>query len=439
MSLRRTFLAALAAMMLALAVPTMASAASANDAFYKYTGSTPLSNYAPGTVLKSRTVPYHILGLATPLKAQQLLYRAIDAQGRPTVNVTSVVQPSCFLCLNREKVISYQSFYDSLNPDDQPSVAIAGGLSLTGIIPQIETALFSPFLLAGYSIVIPDTQGQTADFAAGPEYGTNTLNSIRAAKSASSVNLSSNAKVVLMGYSGGAIATEWAAELAPTYAPDLNKNLIGASFGGVLVHPAHNLPYVEGTSIWAGVAPMALIGIARSYDIDLAPYVSATGAQLLAKLNKASIVNVLAQYSGLKWTDLVKPQYANPNSIPEFVASANKVIMGTGGTPKVPMQITQGVAGEMEGTPGDKPGIGKGDGVMIAGDVRTLSRSYCGKGVKVKYSEPALSHFGTMAVWLPEAISWTFDRFSLLGPWTIPSNCSSIKPGNSLAPLVYQP
>ena len=116
MSLRRTFLAALAAMMLALAVPTMASAASANDAFYKYTGSTPLSNYAPGTVLKSRTVPYHILGLATPLKAQQLLYRAIDAQGRPTVNVTSVVQPSCFLCLNREKVISYQSFYDSLNP-----------------------------------------------------------------------------------------------------------------------------------------------------------------------------------------------------------------------------------------------------------------------------------------------------------------------------------
>ena len=48
----------------------------------------------------------------------------------------------------------------------------------------------------------------------------------------------------MLGYSGGAIATEWAAELAPTYAPDaldVNARLIGAVIGGVLVDPAHNL------------------------------------------------------------------------------------------------------------------------------------------------------------------------------------------------------
>ena len=28
---------------------------------------------------------------------------------------------------------------------------------------------------------------------------------------------------------------------------------IGAAIGGVLVHPAHNLHYVEGTFFWAGV------------------------------------------------------------------------------------------------------------------------------------------------------------------------------------------
>ena len=98
-------------------IPSMAGAASANDAFYKYTGSTPLASIAPGTPLKTRNIPYHILGFATPLRATQILYRATDAQGRPTVNVTSVIQPTCFLCLNREKVISYQSFYDSLNPE----------------------------------------------------------------------------------------------------------------------------------------------------------------------------------------------------------------------------------------------------------------------------------------------------------------------------------
>jgi hypothetical protein len=423
-----------------------ASAASANDAFYKYTGSTPLSSYAPGKVLKTRTIPYHILGFATPLKATQLLYRATDAQGRATSNVTTVIQPACLLCLNRDKVVSYQSFYDSLNPEDEPSVQIAGGVSLGGMIPQIETALFVPFLAQGMSIVTSDTQGQTADFAAGPEYGTNTLDSIRAAIASPDVQISSSAKVAMLGYSGGAIATEWASELAPTYAPDLNRNLIGAAYGGVLVNPAHNLPYVEGSSIWAGVAPMALIGVARSYGIDMSPYVNANGAALLAKLQKASITNVLGQYPGLTWAQMVKPQYSRPNAVPEFVTAANKIIMGTGGnptgpgsTPRIPMFVGQGTGGELEGTPGDKPGIGKGDGVMIAGDVRTLLRGYCSKGVKVQYNEYGLSHTTSALLWLPQAISWINDRFGLLGPYTIPNNCSGIAPGNSLAPLVYQP
>lgn len=425
--------------LVALVGSSSASAASANDAFYKYTGSKALSSHAPGAVLKTRTIPYHILGFPTPLKATQLLYRATDAQNRPAVNVTTVIQPSCLLCLNRNNVISYQSFYDSLNPDDQPSVQIAGGLSLGGMIAQMETALFVPFLMQGYSIVTSDTQGQKADFAAGPEYGTNTLDSIRAAINSKDTKINKNAKVALIGYSGGAIATEWAAELAPTYAPDLNKNLIGAAFGGVLVHPANNLPYVEGSLIWAGVAPMAMIGIARSYDIDMSPYVNERGAALLKKLDKASITNVLGQYPGLTWAEMVKPQYARPNSIPEFVTAANKVIMGRGATPKMPMLIGQGTGGELEGTPGNKAGIGKGDGVMIAGDVRTLVRDYCAKGAKIQYTEYAGSHILAALQWLPGAIKWVNDRFSIFSSLTLPNNCKKVKVGNSLAPLVYQP
>jgi hypothetical protein len=252
-----------------------------------------------------------------------------------------------------------------------------------------------------------------------------------------SVDLSNNAKVAMIGYSGGAIATEWASELAPTYAPDLNKNLIGAAYGGVLVDPAHNLPYVEGSSIWAGVAPMALIGVARSYGIDLSPYLNAKGVELVNKLQKASIINVLGQYPGLKFADFVKPQYANPASIPEFVVAANKVIMGSG-TPKIPQFVGQGTGGELEGTPANAT-WGKGDGVMVAGDVRTMLRGYCSRGVKVQYKEYGGSHITSALEWLPAAISWVNDRFGLFGPYTIPNNCSSIKPGNSLAPMVYQP
>lgn len=437
-SVKHLLLVALVASIAALMVPSLAGAASSQDAFYKYTGSTPIANYAPGTPLKTRTVSYHILGLATPLKAVQILYRATDSQGRATANVTSVVQPTCLLCLNREKVISYQSFYDSLNPEDEPSVQIAGGLSLTGIIPQIETLLFSPFLLQGYSIVISDTEGQTANFPSGPEYGTNTLDSIRAAIKSPAVNLSSSAKVAMIGYSGGAIATEWASELAPTYAPDLNKNLIGAAYGGVLVHPGHNLRYVEGSSLWAGIMPMAIVGAAKSYGVDLTPYLSDNGLVIYNKLKNASIVNVIGQYPGLKWSDVAKPQYAKPENVLPFVTIANKLIMGQGATPKIPQLIGQGSGGELEGTSGT--GIwGKGDGVMVAGDVRSLAKKYCSAGVKVQYNEYGGSHVTSALEWLPQAISWTFDRFGLLGQYTIPNNCSKIAAGNSLAPLVYQP
>src|SRR5262245_51164280 len=122
LSAKHILLVVVVAAFTALMAPGTSSAASASDAFYQYTGSTPLSSYAPGTVLKTRKISYHIVGLATPLKATQLLYRSTDAQQRPAANVTTVVQPTCFLCLNRDKVISYQSFYDSLNPNDEPSV-----------------------------------------------------------------------------------------------------------------------------------------------------------------------------------------------------------------------------------------------------------------------------------------------------------------------------
>ena len=230
---------------------------------------------------------------------------------------------------DKTRVISFQSAYDSLDRNDQPSHAIAGGLTFGGIVPNVESAVFGLFLTQGFAVIVPDTEGQRADFAAGPEYGMNTLDSIRAAFNSSTVGLPADARIALLGYSGGAIASEWAAELAPTYAPDVNGRLIGAAIGGVLVHPAHNLHYVGGTYFWAGVMPMALIGIARAFEIDFTPYLSPHGLQLFRGMQTTSIVNVLGQprYWRLEWTDVVKPEYPTPESLPLFVTLANELIM----------------------------------------------------------------------------------------------------------------
>ncbi|WP_428342344.1 lipase family protein [Mycobacterium sp.] len=406
-----------------------------DDPFYSYTGSTPLDNITPGTVLNTRRFHYHLFGLPTLLETTQLLYRSTSQTGKPTVNVTSIIKPP--FTFHAGRVISYQSAYDSLNRNDEPSYALWGGLRLGGVITSVEAAVFGPFLAEGYTVIVPDTEGQRADFAAGPEYGMNTLDSIRATLNSSTIP--NDAKVAMLGYSGGAIATEWAAELAPTYAPDADKHLIGAAMGGVLVDPAHNLHYVEESGFWAGVLAMALVGIARAFEIEteLAQYLSPDGARIFREMQTASIVNVLGQYPRLKWSDLVSPDYPAPEDLSLYVRCANKLIMGTGGTPTIPLLIGQGADGALEGTPGNKPGIGPGDGVMIAGDVRTLARDYCARGVPVYYEEyEALSHIWSVPIWLHHSIKWIKERFAGL---PAPQNCPSIREGNPLTPIPDPP
>jgi hypothetical protein len=384
------------------------------DPFYKYEGSTKLKRIAPGTVLKTRSVSFSVVGIPLPVTAVQLLYRSTSELGKPTVNVTSVLLPPAKAA--SPTVVSYQSFYDSLSTEDDPSYAISGGVSMGGEIPQVESVLIAPALLAGETVVVPDTEGEEADFSAGPVYGYNTLDSLRAALSSPATGLASGTKIGLAGYSGGAIATEWAAQLAPTYAPEINSDIVGAAMGGVLVDPAHNLKYVEGSSTWASIIPMSLVGLSRAFHLDLTPYLTEYGQELMNEDQHDSITNE-EQTPGLTWSQLAKPQYPTPETIPVFVRTANKLIVGRTGTPTVPLLIGQG----------------NGGGVMIAGDVRTLAREWCSRGVAVKYTEyQHLGHIEGAGPWLPEAAAWLTERFAGLAA---PQDCAEIAPGNALTPV----
>ncbi|WP_367141161.1 MULTISPECIES: lipase family protein [Streptomyces] len=311
--------------------------------------------------------------------------------------------------------------------------AIAGDVSLGGLIPSGESLVLVPLLLQGYDVVIPDTEGQDADFAAGPEYGTNTLDSIRAAGRSPETGMNADTRFGLVGYSGGAIATHWAAVLAPGYAPEVNRKLVGFTEGGLLVDPAHNLKYVDGSLAWSGVIPMAIAGITRAYGIDLKPYMSGYGLEVYKKLEHASIIDALGRYPGLTWKKMAKPEYANPNSVPELLEAVNKLNLGSAATPTVPGFIAQGNGGVAEGTFSDLPGIGTGDGVMVAGDVRSLARQYCDNGNKsIKFKQyDLLSHVGAAVPWAPLALGWLNDRFAGKPP---PSDCGRIPAGNSLTP-----
>ena len=75
-----------------------------------------------------------------------------------------------------------------------------------------------------------------------------------------------------MGYSGGSLATGWAAALQPVYAPELQKNIVGAAVGGFAANITAIAESVDGT-IFAGLITLALNGLANEYpDLKTAFY-----------------------------------------------------------------------------------------------------------------------------------------------------------------------
>lgn len=390
----------------------------AHDSFYRYSGTTPLARIPHGTALKERSVTLGLLTSSTPLPAEQILYRTTDAVGRPALSVTTVVLPVTGTVA--PKVAAYLSFYDALTPLCDPSYTLRGGSagSLNESTAEIEQALVESLRASGDIVTIPDFEDERLDYVAGTESGMSTLDGITATLSV--LGITTAAPVGLMGYSGGSIAADWASELASSYAPQLH--IVGTAMGGIPVDLAHNLRYVNGSPSWSDVMPAAMIGIARSFHIKLAPYLSAYGKKIVAAESHECIGQFQGAYPNLTVARFVKKRYRHIFRVPILRRTLNKLIMGSApGHPQEPMLM---VAGNADGT---------GDGVMVERDEQQLAYEYCHQGVAVDFEQlMQLNHDAAGAAFFPQGIAYLQTRFAGLPPT---DNCSTIHRGNSLAPL----
>jgi len=385
------------------------------DPFYGYSGATPLPQIAPGTVLKERGVSLSIEGLSIPISAEQLLYRTTGELGQPTVTVTTIIRP--LLSLTGTRIVAYQTAYDALGSECDPSYTLQGA-NPSDSTAQAEELAIATYVLAGFTVTVPDYEGTSLDWAAGQESGYGTLDAIRATESY--LRVSSSTKVGMVGYSGGSIATEWASELAPGYAPQLR--IVGAAAGGVPVDLAHNLIYVNGDDDWSGVIPAVLLSLGQAFGVNLTPYLSAYGEQVLSQVSGECIASFASAYPGLTVQQLLLPQYANPFAVPALVTILNHLIMGSsGGTPAEPLLF--GV-GDSDGT---------GDGIMIDADVAALAHQYCQQGVPVTFTVyPGLPHSDAAVPFEAQALAFLEGRFNGA---PAPNGCATIGAGDSLAPL----
>ncbi len=236
--LARVFFAVAA---LVAATHMMAAPASATpntaDSFY-----TPPADYEasePGTILRIRSIQASFTQLIPMnVDAWQLLYRTTGGDGRPYAAVTTVLKSAAME--RPSAILSFQNMIDALAPHCQPSQALQQGLvpwfdpSATGPIKLTTMANDTPMVAAalarGWAVSVPDFGGVDNNVFTTRQLGYAVLDGIRATEHFESAGLSgSDTRALLWGYSGGAIASAWAAQEHSRYAPELN--ITGAALG----------------------------------------------------------------------------------------------------------------------------------------------------------------------------------------------------------------
>jgi hypothetical protein len=377
------------------------------DPFYKWSGS--LAHDAPGTILRTRTIAFAEGRATTPVKTTQLLYLTTDELGCRTVSVVTVFRPLGKAASTATRLFAYETSYDALGAQCDPSYTLEAGT-------EGETGFIKSYVNSGYTVLMADYEGEDAAYGVGQLSGYQTLDAIRATERWLGVPEVST-PVGMLGYSGGAVATEFASELAPTYAPHLD--IVGVAEGGIPVDLFHNLAYIDNPgSSWTGQIPSYLDGLARGFDIrDLDKYFTPQGIAAAS----ADQTQCSGTFTGLATEQLFKPQYPDIAKIPVFVRIFDRLIMGRSGTPRGPLFIGNGLSDSI------------GDGVTVTKDVQELAYTYCHRGVPVEFHiYKGQNHARAGNPFFEQAQAFLAQRFENR---PFQNGCADIGPGNSIAPV----
>ncbi|MDG3010458.1 hypothetical protein G4X40_09900 [Rhodococcus sp. D2-41] len=340
---------------------------------------------APGTVLRTRPVTIAALGIPTPIRAEQVLLRTTDTHGTPVTTAATVMVPQTRWPDGDRPLVGYQIAIDGLAAKCNPSYSLRRGT-------EAELALIVPLLQRGYAVVVTDYEGPRYAYGAGVMAGQATLDGIRAAERLPGTGLAAAATpVALWGYSGGGQATGWAAQLQPTYAPELNLRAV--ALGGAPSDMRAVGQRMDGTFM-SGIFLMGVIGVSREYPelADLRYLLNAQGRQAEQVLGDTCIVPGAAYYPFRHLSDFttMPDPLSNPLVQPIFEATR----MGLT-APTAPVFLYHGELDE--GMP-----------FTMA---QELDRDWCSRGATVAFHPVALGeHLSTAVSEAPAVLQFLTDR-----------------------------
>ncbi|MGB7362251.1 MAG: lipase family protein [Rhodococcus sp. (in: high G+C Gram-positive bacteria)] len=398
---RRLLIAAAAAAMVAVSLPGAASAdaqlpAPSADPLYANPGD--ISGIAPGTVLASRPMPNppNFFGVNT----WQLSFRSTNSLGKPIVAVTTVFVP-----VNKAPdgpLLSYQQIVNAMGLQCAPSSALYS--NDPNVVIRDAAALNAVFT-QGWSVVMTDHLGPTSAYGAAKLGGQITLDGIRAAKNFDPLQLR-NSPVAMAGYSGGGMATAWAAALAEDYAPELD--IVGSAYGGVpmnLLDMAYMLGADNPHPVF-GLALAAAIGLGREYpdQMPVTENLTPEGRDIMNRIASSCTNDILAAAPNRSARQITTNTGIFDDPIGRQVINENGV-ENYAGVPNAPIFEWHSPTDAL---------------IPVPAIDRTLNR-YCASGVKVqRLLTPTPDHLSGAVLGLPSALQWLNDRFAGV---PAPSNC----------------
>lgn len=230
---RRATLAAVAALtvLVPAAVIALPSAGGGAPAAADSSGSVghpspgPLPGQAPGDVLLAEPMPF---GLDGTVRAWRVLYRSTSATGAPIAVSGSVLVPLVPWPQGPRPIVAHAIGTHGMGDQCAPSHRMAEGT-------DPEAGLVENLLHHGWAVAVTDYPGLGTPgdhhYGVGRALGQSVLDSLRAATRLQAAGLDPQAPMAVSGYSEGGSAAAWAAQLHPTYAPELPLRAVAA--GGV--------------------------------------------------------------------------------------------------------------------------------------------------------------------------------------------------------------
>ncbi|MFK0117634.1 alpha/beta fold hydrolase [Streptomyces sp. NPDC090994] len=354
------------------------------------------------------------LGGPLPGRATRLMYKSTDAGGGPMAVTGAYVEPAAKWRGDGPRPLVVVA-PGTMGQGDQcaASMGLEHPLRLNGQTVSVgyEDLAVYRLLARGIAVVVTDYAGLGATdrlhtYVNRVDEAHAVLDAVRAARSLAEASVTAESPVGLFGYSQGGGATAAAAELQPSYAPDVT--LSGTYSGAAPADLTEVTEAIDGSDL-AGALGWSLNGFLQT-EPALRPiadrYVSQAGRDALEDLSTMCVGDALFGYAFARsgsWTKTGQSLGDVIRAEPTLQAFLAEQRIGTR-KPAGPVRVATGTS----------------DNLVPHGQTREMAAGWCALGGQVDYEpvvlpnvgDKLINHFGALLADQGEAVSWLTDRLA---------------------------